>query len=72
MEGESVMRYFQGLIWMIRKFGVRRTFIYENERAYREFMLKRKFDPKVDGEPLLRACGYGDDEVAKFKEAGLA
>lgn len=66
------MNYLKSLIWMVRKFGVRRVWTYELERKRREYLLDRKFDPKVDGEPLARALGYDDDVIKKLKEAGLA
>jgi hypothetical protein len=59
-------------VWALRKWGPLGLWRYERLRLRREKELGRKFDTATDGEPLLRALGYGDDVVARAKERGLA
>jgi len=65
------MATFMGWLWMFRRYGFRVTWRYEKERRKRQRIFG-PFKPEIHGEPLLRAIGASEDQIAEAKRRGLA
>lgn len=71
MHGQAVAA-MKGHLWFIRRFGFLRWMFYENWRRKSERDFGRKFDPAIDGEPLLRAMDASEEQIELAKSQGLA
>lgn len=62
----------KGHLWFIRRFGLWTWVKYEQARRRSEKAFGRSFDPKRDMAPMLRRCGFNEDEIDRFREHDLA
>ena len=57
---------------LVKQIGYAAAIVYEGERLRREATFGRAFDPKIDGEPLLRAIRVDEEIIKRAKKKGLA
>jgi hypothetical protein len=59
-------------VGFIRHFGLWTWVQYERSRRRSERAFGRKYDPRLDGAPMLRKAGFSEAEIEHFREHGLA
>ena len=71
-KGNELTPKLQAFEQLAKLVGYEGAITYEAERFRREALSGRKFDPKIDGEPLLRAIRVDEETIKRAKEKGLA
>lgn len=68
----NVVQYVRDFLHLSVRCGFRRMVRYERERLRRQRALGRAFNPRLDGEPLLRHIGATEEQIVEAKKRGMA